>query len=207
MSKTKKRKLEKELYEGIKFCNVEQCLLALESGANIETRYFTSSFTPLMLAVAELNTSIVEILLERGAHVNAQSRMGNSPVHYSLASNLPLLIAHSADINIKNESSQTPLMSAIWQRDVEKVQILLSNNASLSDVNDLNETPYMQSLKQRDIEVERTMYLGSIGVDNLTNENSKFNVYLSQIESKRTLISRMIHSEIEERSLRCLRTD
>lgn len=207
MSKTKRRKLEKDLYEGIKLCNLEQCLSALESGVNIETRYFTSSFTPLMLAVAELNTSIVEILLERGAYVNAQSRMGNSPVHYSLASNLPLLIAYSADIDIKNESSQTPLMSAIWQRDVEKVQSLLSNNVSLSEVNDLNQTPYMQSLKQRDIEIEKKMYLGSVGIDTQTNDDLEFNVYLNKLESKRILISRMIYSEIEKRSSRSTRTN
>ena len=58
----------------------------------------------------------MELVLTKGAAVNARNSMGETPLH--LASNnrlkgvMELLLAHKADVNVRDKSGLTPLHAA-----------------------------------------------------------------------------------------------
>jgi len=90
----------------------------LDSGAdpNICSIYGT----PLHHAVQEKDLSIVHLLIEYGAHVNARNPEGCTPLHW--ASEVPVwdlrvvesLLRKGANVNVKNEEDNTPLHLASW---------------------------------------------------------------------------------------------
>ncbi|MFN0123405.1 MAG: ankyrin repeat domain-containing protein [Blastocatellia bacterium] len=88
--------------------------------------------TALMWAVNDLKK--VQLLLAKGAHVNAVSKDEKSPL--LLALNLPdslavvkALLAKGANVNQANKNGSTPLIAAGFSGNLELVQLLLAKGA------------------------------------------------------------------------------
>lgn len=64
----------------------------LDHGADIEAVGSDQKVTPLHLAVMEGNVPLVQILLNRGAKVNAQSVSGKTALHSAVTSKNPDLL-------------------------------------------------------------------------------------------------------------------
>ncbi|MEH1771269.1 MAG: ankyrin repeat domain-containing protein, partial [Nostoc sp.] len=65
--------------------------------------------TPLHLAVSQGNKQVVELLIAKGADVNAKNKDGNTPLHLAYDLDIvKLLIAKGADANAKNNDDMTP---------------------------------------------------------------------------------------------------
>ncbi|KAK7219292.1 hypothetical protein V2G26_007295 [Clonostachys chloroleuca] len=120
--------------------NAEKCLrLLLDNGADINAttdgenhkyRGRDGNFTPLFYAVKKnlrgypfgvidnTGEKLASILLKAGADPNAKSTCGCTPIHVANPECLPLfglLVAHSADVNAKNESGRAPILELIQQ--------------------------------------------------------------------------------------------
>ncbi|CAI6089207.1 unnamed protein product, partial [Clonostachys chloroleuca] len=120
--------------------NAEKCLrLLLDNGADINAttdgenhkyRGRDGNFTPLFYAVKKnlrgypfgvidnTGEKLASILLKAGADPNAKSTCGYTPIHVANPECLPLfglLVAHSADVNAKNESGRAPILELIQQ--------------------------------------------------------------------------------------------
>ncbi len=105
--------------------------LLLDKGAdpNLSNK---AGATALMWAVSDLKK--VQLLLDRGANVNAVSQEKNSPL--LLALNLPntlpvvrALLAKGADVNQADAKGNTPLIAAGFNGNLEVVQTLLAKGA------------------------------------------------------------------------------
>ena len=63
-------------------------------------------------AANEGHPEIVELLLSRGAHINAKDGDGNTPLHLSAVHGrkevIDILLAKGADTHAKNKAGQTP---------------------------------------------------------------------------------------------------
>lgn len=108
---------------------------------------------PLQAAVFGGRTDVVEFLLERGADVNAVSRGGYTALHVaarSQADNTPeivwRLLGAGASVNVQNQDGDTPLMSAIGNRDI--ALMLLDSGANVKLVNNGGETALMYASGQ-----------------------------------------------------------
>jgi ankyrin repeat protein len=116
--------------------NVEAAKLLLKAGAKVDARENFGQQTPLMWAVARRQPAMVELLVARGADINARSairdyqrvataesrskqmdRGGFTPLMYAARENCrecaEILIRHNVDVNLPDPSGVSPLVIAM----------------------------------------------------------------------------------------------
>ncbi|XP_006901320.1 PREDICTED: B-cell lymphoma 3 protein [Elephantulus edwardii] len=122
--------LEARNYDGLTALHVavntechEAVLLLLERGADIDAMDIKSGRSPLIHAVENNSLSMVQLLLQHGANVNAQMYSGSSALHSASGRGLlPLvrtLVRSGADSGLKNCHNDTPLMVARSRRVID----------------------------------------------------------------------------------------
>lgn len=91
-------------------------------GIDVNTAPEDSGWTPLHVAIANLEFEIIELLLAAGADVNKADNDGNTPLHVAASIVLNadiveiLLEAPGIEINKRNKNGKTPLaLSADWE--------------------------------------------------------------------------------------------
>eukprot|EP01121_Diplochlamys_sp_Union-15-3_P013084 TRINITY_DN4016_c0_g1_i2.p1 TRINITY_DN4016_c0_g1~~TRINITY_DN4016_c0_g1_i2.p1 ORF type:complete len:386 (-),score=57.74 TRINITY_DN4016_c0_g1_i2:548-1657(-) len=98
---------------------------------------YMQDFTPLFLAVQHGFTSTTELLLERGAYVNAVDKdMKCTPLHITISNNhleiARLLLKHGATVDCEDKRGYTPLFMACAEGYVNGVKLLLENGANVN---------------------------------------------------------------------------
>lgn len=100
-------------------------------------------------AASAKRVKIIQLLLARGAKVNAQSRELVTPLHRNVRDPkaVELLLAHGANVNARNESGETPLLeaAAIPSEDPHAVELLLDHGADIRDRDREGNTPLMRA--------------------------------------------------------------
>ena len=90
------------------------CLTDIEQ---IGTKYDSTKFTPLQIAIDYGHKEIVLLLINKGANINIINDKSNTPLHEVALVGDDLLaeclINNGADINAKNLSGTTPLHFAV----------------------------------------------------------------------------------------------
>ena len=105
-----------------------------------------SGNTPLHYAAFYGHKDVLELLLAKGADVNAKEDDDKTPLHFAAIKGrkeaVKLLLAKGADVNAKEDTGETPLhYAAIFgYRDV--AELLLANKADVSAKNRNGETPW-----------------------------------------------------------------
>jgi ankyrin repeat protein len=143
------------IYHAIICGSIEDVRLFLDSGVNIETknydgaiceRYYSGD-TPLHCAVGELQKEILELLIAKGADVNARDEDDLSPLHYASQKEISeLLIAEGADVNAMDRHGKTPLYTAAGGHK-EVVELLIANGVDVNVKDEDGETPLDYSEK------------------------------------------------------------
>jgi uncharacterized protein len=99
--------------------------------------YSSDGWTPLHLACFFGQPEIAELLIARGADVNARSRnpMQNMPLHTAVAGRnreaVRLLLEHGADVKARQHGGWTALHGASQNGDVEMVRLLVGGGAAI----------------------------------------------------------------------------
>ena len=92
--------------------------------------------TPLHYAVLGNARKATELLIARGADVNAKNTEGETPLHYAVLGNArkatELLIARGADVNAKNKDDGTPLHYAALLNAREAADLLIAHGADVN---------------------------------------------------------------------------
>ena len=85
-------------------------------------------FAPLHFAVQEGNREVVNLLIWKGADVDAKDDDGGTPLYFAAMTGhkevVKLLIAAGADVNAKDVGSNTPLDMAIMENQTETADLL-----------------------------------------------------------------------------------
>lgn len=106
-------------------------------------------FSPLHWACREGHLHIVDILLSRGAQVNAANMGDDTPLHNAAQmGHLPIirkLIQHKCDLNVLNEHGNTPLHYACFGQYAACCDELVSNGALITICNKFCETPLQKA--------------------------------------------------------------
>lgn len=88
--------------------------LLLDNGADANIGYeYANGWTVLHSIVRDGKKDLAELLLARGANVNATDKSGQTPLHlavsYGAEQIVKLLLAHGADVNLKDNQGDTAL--------------------------------------------------------------------------------------------------
>ncbi len=113
---------------------------ALSRGAQLEARHTERDLTPLMLAIYRDHTSLVRLLLARGANPNARNHLGLTPLMMAATGGQGdialMLLDQGAVIDEADESGHSPLMWAAFWGHTELVKKLLERGADPNLSND-----------------------------------------------------------------------
>ena len=132
----------------------------LDRGADPSARNLLGA-TPLMFAAAarpaddpsaKTVPATIQLLLDRGAKVNAQTNNGRTALIDAAANGNPesvrLLLAAGADVNARTRSGDTPLLEATARGYTDIAFLLLQSGARTEDVNANGQTPLMLAIGQ-----------------------------------------------------------
>jgi ankyrin repeat protein len=116
-------------------------------------------WTPLHLAVHAGHGPVAELLLARGADVNAPAHndLHNTPILWAVMAGqsgmVALLLTHGADVNAANAAGATPLHKAAIHGDGQLVRLLLAHGARTDARNSGGQTPLIHALYHGHTEV------------------------------------------------------
>ena len=106
-------------------------------------------FSPLHWAAKEGRTSVVELLIKRGARINASNMGDDTALHLASAHGhrevIQVLLANKADVNATNEHGNTPLHYACFWGYREIAMDLIRAGSIVSIVNKYGEVPLDKS--------------------------------------------------------------
>lgn len=113
--------------------DVAMATTLLQKGTDIET-FDPSGWTPLLIAVTQHQTPMVQLLLEYGAEPDIKCNLGQrTPLHQAseagYADIVELLLTHKANPNLFNSNKRRPLVSAAAEGHLEVVKMLLDHGA------------------------------------------------------------------------------
>lgn len=135
-----------EIVEFLLFKNVEIIDLADKNGR-----------TPTILAASEGHLAIIDILIEKGADLNAQDRDGLTALswaclkgHYNAAL---ALLEQKVDVNHADQSGRTALDLATFYGDVRLVQLLIDKGAQVEHVDKIGMRPLDRAIGCRNVSV------------------------------------------------------
>jgi ankyrin repeat protein len=116
--------------------------------------------TPLLEAAAYADASIITLLIEQGADVNAANPDGATPLMRA-AGNLKktrLLIERGANVNAKSIFGRTALLiAATYPGNSATVRLLLDKGADIKDVDQFGETCLTSAAKRGDAEMVKLL--------------------------------------------------
>jgi ankyrin repeat protein len=107
----------------------------LKAGVGVDTRDKFSASTPLHFAERK---EIAQILVARGADVNATNKAGITPLMCAMMGRgdckeiAEILIAHGANINAQDSAGRTPLHGAVLNGQPNMVVLLLAKGADVN---------------------------------------------------------------------------
>lgn len=150
---------ELNLFEACAAGDVARAASLLDVDPTAITTYSFDGFTPLHLACFFGHAELVELLVARGAAVNALSHNGAQllPIHSAAAHHRPAiatrmvqhLIANGATVNDKQRDGFAPLHAAAQTGNLELAQVLLAGGAEVNVRKDDGQTPLGMALEHQ----------------------------------------------------------
>lgn len=116
----------------------------LDAGVSVDTPDVNTKGSPLHTAAAHNQPRMIQLLIDRGANVNALNSNGRTALHHtSDIESLKALLQAGADVNAKDEDKQTPLHYKAFTSGQEGCELLLKNGADINARGMHGETPLL----------------------------------------------------------------
>lgn len=161
-----------EIFAAVKNNDLEKIKVLIEKDASLVNIKDEAGNTPLHNAVIIGSGEIIELLLSRGADINAQNTQLNTPLHEAIQNRkentAALLIGKGADLGKTNVHKQTPLHRAASLNQKKTGKMLIDRGAAIDPVDKYQRTPFLIVARQTgDVE------FGKLLLNKGANINSK----------------------------------
>ncbi|GFX74022.1 ankyrin-1 [Trichonephila clavipes] len=144
--------------------------------SNVDTCVLWGGFTSLHLAAENGCLELVNLLLKRGADVNAKTDQLNTALHLSSFNGytdiLKTLIMNGADINVHNVNGGTALHNAAENGHEDIVEILLEHGAKVNAVEGCNFSPLNFAAYYGYFNIVKTLINFKADINNITNNEA-----------------------------------
>jgi ankyrin repeat protein len=151
-----------EIHDATRSGDLEKVKSLLEDNPRLVNSRNEDGETPLQIAVGQgefihYNKEVVELLLAKGADVNATNRYGLvtplcHAVKFKHTDVVALLVAKGADVNA-SDGEMSPLGWAVQTDDKEMVELLLTNKADINAKDFYGDTPLLEAMPDKSKEV------------------------------------------------------
>eukprot|EP00919_Chromeraceae_sp_WS-2016_P057927 GHVR01137276.1.p1 GENE.GHVR01137276.1~~GHVR01137276.1.p1 ORF type:complete len:300 (+),score=10.48 GHVR01137276.1:492-1391(+) len=149
-----------------KYANLGSFLCTWRFVLSIMREYMEYRKTPLMYACMKGHLEVVNVLISKGAEINANDRYRKTPLMYASMEGhqevVKLLIGKGADVNYKDENGRTPLIDASMKGNLDMVKVLIYSPDINTRDTDLNIALQYAS---RESKLELVMFLIDNGAD------------------------------------------
>jgi len=140
--------------------NLQEVSRLLQEGIPVDSQ---NDFigTALHTAAAGDQLKVAELLISRGADINANLKndLGPTPLHIAVnRSHLDMaefLIGKGAEVNADDDGNITPLHHAAWNGNLDIAKLLISNGADINMKNNSGATPLITAASRRRKEMSR----------------------------------------------------
>ncbi len=137
------------LQKAIIACDISMVKDLLDQGVDANANPTADlEFAPIIVAAEYSTAEIVELLIDKGAELEARNNHGNTPLMVAVLHSRPeivqLLIDKGAKVEARNNHGNTPLISAVSYSKPEIVKLLLDAGADLEARNKDDETPILK---------------------------------------------------------------
>lgn len=145
--------IELNIFEAAATSRLDRVQELLNKSPELIKAYSPDGWTALHLSFGSLD--VVDLLLDRGADVNAVSKNAFSATPLQGAAlfqtiNLAkVLIEHGADVNCRSAAGSTPLHEVAGKGQIEFAKLLLDNGADINAKDDKGKTPLAIALESK----------------------------------------------------------
>ncbi len=192
---------DKDGYTPLHHCaNADVAKLLLEKGAVVDAET-KQGITPLCHAIQGSQIKIAEVLILKGANVNARY-YGNTLLHIIAGKGEPykhprftwmpipdsktdeddpcdiakLLIANGANVNARDEQNSTPLHQAAENGTLRVVKLLIEHNADLNAKDDRGWTPLHKAVERGNIQIAELLLQKGADFTQQSNMGTPLNI-------------------------------
>jgi len=154
----------------------------------------TKTRTALMIAAGMGRADIAAVLIDAGADVNFQNRVGNTPLgsatsHIEL---VKLLLNHGADPHNCTTFGSTMLNDVALDRDLEVARFLIEAGCDVNEQDDSGDTPLITAVWTSRINLDMVRLFLDAGADaNIANRDGKTAIDIAK-EMKATDVVKML---------------
>jgi uncharacterized protein len=136
---------KKDFYDIARKGTVAEMKVHLKQNPKSVLEVNKDGFSALTLATYRGNNAVAQFLIENGADINGNSKMGTPLMAAIVQGNndiAKLLIAKKADLNLVDDNGTTPLMYATQFKNIEILKLLLENKADKTKVDKNGKTAF-----------------------------------------------------------------
>jgi len=140
------KNIDEEMMEAVKKGDISKVQELIEKGANLN---FKGRSGPLHQTIRLNRLKIAELLIAKGADVNAQNQWDWTPIFFSKSTAaVELLISKGANPSHKAEDGLTPLHMEALSGRVKSADVLIKNGADVNARDNRGKTPLFSAIKK-----------------------------------------------------------